>query len=500
MLERIAGLRDGVYRARTYLDHDGLTNTLYRIELALHKQGPRLVFDYTASDDQAPGFVNATRTGLMAGVYAGILPLLAFDLPWNEGVFRPVEIRSRKGSIVDAQYPAPVSQGPLGAMWLTEIVSTEALSKLVSTSDTLAREAQAAPAGAPDLFNVAGLNQYGEPAAAVFLDQTMTGGGAYAHRDGLTVQGQRCIMAGKTPNVESLEIGTPLLYLHRRLVPDTAGPGRNRGGQSAGAAYILHDAQRLHVLVACHGYQMPNSTGLFGGYPSGCNQRRYLRNSNIGDFLAAGRLPEDLRQLRGEEVSLDAKAPMFEFGAQDAYEWWPQAGGGWGDPLERELDRVAEDLRTGVISRSAATDLYGIALDTSGGVDAAASNKRRAEIRAGRMRWTAQRRLTVKPELSRAQRLAPAGEGAEHVRTANGDFFRCRCGSLLAPSGENWKAYANHAELPAEALGPNIRLHAQLRAHAYACPACGTLLGVEIRRDGEAPLHDIELFCLEAQS
>lgn len=493
MRNRLRGLRDGIYRARTYLDHDGLSNALYKIEVALHKRGDRLLFDYTPSDDQAPGFVNSTRTGLMAGVYAGILPLLAFDLPWNEGIFRPVEIRSRSGSIVDAQYPAPVSQGPLGAMWLIEVVSTEVLSKLVSTSDELAREAQAAPAAGPDLFNVSGLNQYREPAGAVFLDQTMTGGGAYAHRDGLTAQGQHNITAGKTPNVETMELGIPLLYLYRKLIPDTAGPGRNRGGQSAGAAYMLHGADKLHALVACHGYESPNSAGMFGGYPSGCNRRLYLRNTNVREVVAKGEIPQRLRALQGEEVALEAKAAVFEFGPDDVYEWWPLAGGGWGDPLERDIERVAQDLTAGVISVGAARSIYGVVIDDDGHVDRAASAARRAEVRAERIGWEAAQRLATKPNLSKATHIAPMGENTELVLTPSGAFLKCSCGQAIAPSRENWKLYAAHSEVPAESLGPNIRLHALLRAHLYACPGCGRLLGVEVRRENAAPLHDIEL-------
>jgi N-methylhydantoinase B len=365
----------------------------------------------------------------------------------------------------------------------------------VSTSDRLGREAQASPAGGPDLFNVSGLNQYGEQAGAVFLDQTMTGGGAYAHRDGLTAQGQRCITAGRTPNIESLEVGIPLLYLHRRLVADTAGPGRNRGGQSAGAAYILHDAQRLHVLVACHGYQSPNSVGLFGGYPSGCNRRLFLRNSNVRELVAAGRMPRHLAEITGDEVVLEAKAPMFEFGPDDVYEWWPQAGGGWGDPLERAIESIAEDLRTGVISEESATAIYGIALDPTGRVDSPASDVRRTTIRAERRAWSAERHMKSKPELTNAESIAPMGEGAQLVRGRSGVFVLCRCGNVLAPANENWKSYAGHAEVQAAALGANVTLHEFLHAHLYACGACGKLLGVEVRRDGDEPLHDIQLSC-----
>ncbi|MBV9473616.1 MAG: hydantoinase B/oxoprolinase family protein, partial [Solirubrobacterales bacterium] len=232
MRSRLLELPDGRFRARTYLDHDGHEDNLHRVEVTLTKEGDRLIFDYSRSSPQAKGFVNCTYTGLLAGVYAGVLPLLAHDLPWTDGIFRTIEVIAPPGLIVSAQWPAPVSQGPLGAMWLTETTSIEVMSKLAATSERYMREAQASPAAGPDIFTVDGLNQHGEPATGVVLDQTITGGGAYVHRDGLSPQGHHNIIAGKAPNVESLELIMPILYLYRRLLADTPGAGRTQGGQS----------------------------------------------------------------------------------------------------------------------------------------------------------------------------------------------------------------------------------------------------------------------------
>ncbi|WP_317153949.1 hydantoinase B/oxoprolinase family protein [Sphingopyxis indica] len=218
MRNRLRELPDGVFRAQAFLDHDGFENKIYKIHVELRKSGDRLIFDYSGSDDEAPGFINATRTGLLAGIYAGILPVIAFDLPWNAGLLRPVEVVSREGSVVSCKFPAPCSQGPLGAMWLVEVTTTEVISKLMASHPDYVAEAQAAPASGPDLFHIHGKNQYGEPATAPILEVMLSGGGAYAHRDGITVSGQRNITAGKAPNVEATELKLPVLYMYRRIV------------------------------------------------------------------------------------------------------------------------------------------------------------------------------------------------------------------------------------------------------------------------------------------
>jgi len=490
---RLRQLRDGRYRARSFLDHDGKQNRLYRVHVMLTKRGDRLSFDYSDSSPQVAGFVNSTRTGLLAGTYAGLLPILAYDIPWNEGVFRAVEVIAKPASIVQAQFPAPVSQGPLGTMWLIEVVATEALSKLMAASGEFMRESQASPKGGCDLFNVSGRNQYGEHFGGTLLDQTIAGGGAYQHRDGISGQGHRHITAGRMPNVESMELIMPVLYLYKRYLTDSAGPGRNRGGLSAGAAYVTHCSDHLRALVACHGYESPNARGLFGGYPSGCNRRRFMKETNVRALLDKGVVPASLDQLHGREVPLSAKPPMLEIEADDVYEWGPQAGGGWGDPLEREAERVAEDVRSAAHSAATARAIYGVALRADGAVDGEATDALRREIREGRMRWPRAQRLAGEIRADHVEGIGTFGDVGDFITIDGAAYLRCNCGCVIAPAAENWKHYACRAEATAGELGPRVALHADLVATRYACPGCARLLDVEVRLRSDEPLFDIEI-------
>ena len=491
--KRLSELPDGVFQAQTFLDHDGQQNKLYRIHVTLTKLGDKLTFDYTQSSPQAPGFVNATRTGLLAGIYSGMLPILGYDIPWNQGLFRQIEVIAHPGSIVSAEFPAPVSQGPLGTMWLIEVTATEALSKLMATDLAAMRESQAAPASGPDLFNVSGRNQYGEPTGGVFLDQTMTGGGAYRHRDGITVQGQRNITAGKTPNVESLELLMPVLYLYRKIIGDSGGAGRNRGGLSAGAAYILHGTEKLNVLTACHGYESPTSRGLFGGHPSGCNRRRLLKNTNVRSFLERGIMPTSLDGIEGDEITLSAKPPLFDFGLNDVYEWGPTAGGGWGDPLAREPERVAYDVTLAACHSDTARALYGVALTPDGKVNEPATEILRNTIRARRLASTPHKRMAEGIDTRGAEVTAHYGDQAQFVKHQGTAYLRCQCGHTLAPASDNWKDYACATNMAAGDLGPRVTLHEGLEATGYSCPACAQLLDVDVKLKGEAPLFDIAM-------
>ena len=490
--ERLRKLPDGIYRAQTFLDHDGVQNKLYRIHVEVTKKGDELTLDFSKSADQAPRFMNCTESGLLAGVRAGMLPILAFDVPWNEGVFKPMKVIARPGSIVSATFPAPVGQGPIGAMWLVETTVTEVLSKLVATSPELIGEAQASPNGGPDPIGFEGVNQYGEVMRGGNFDMVYVGGGAYSHRDGLSPQGHRHIPAIRLQNVERAENNQPLLYLFRKFLTDTAGPGRNRGGVSVGHGYILHDIDKMNVRFACHCYEAPSSLGMFGGYPAACNTRKLQKNANVRTQIAAGHLPVDIK---GELQKYPAKMTQPDtFGVDDVYENGPSAGAGWGDPLEREADRVAEDVRYELVSEAAARDIYGVIVTKDRKLDEKATDKRRAEIRAERLKWIAEKVLSGAPDArATGELVATIGDRASIQRIGSKAYFRCECGSCFAPAEENWKSYAKKALAAPSDLGPRIALHAELEAVRYACPSCARLHWVEIKMKGEAPLFDFEL-------
>ncbi len=493
--KRLRALPDGVYRSQKYLDHDGTDNKLFRVHVEMTKKGDSLILDFSKSADQSRRFMNSTESGMLAGIRAALLPILAYDVPWNEGVFNPMKVIAREGSIVSAKFPAPVSQGPLGAMWLVEMVVTEALSLMMSTNSESMVEAQAAPNGGPDGFSVHGVNQHGEQTHGSFLDQIYVGGGAYFDHDGLSPQGHRHIPAIRLQNVERNESHAPVLYMYRKFIPDTGGPGRNRGGISVGHAYVLHQSKRMQTRFACHCYESPISTGMFGGYPAACNTRRMLKNSSIRKTIDSGHIPYDAAAITGDLQVLPAKMKGgIDFTDQDYHEATPSAGGGWGDPIEREAQLVADDVRVNAVSHDAARDIYGVVVGEDFSVDAKATDARRSAMRAERLSWPAKKVLDKAPANGApGEVLALFGDRAKYVRIAGRSYLRCDCGCAMAPADENWKDYARQATTTAAELGPRIALHEELEAIRYACPACARLHWVELKLKSEEPLNDMEL-------
>ncbi|WP_160573870.1 hydantoinase B/oxoprolinase family protein [Actinomadura physcomitrii] len=487
---RLAKLPDARLHSRAFLDNDGGLGEVYEVDLVLTKRGDTLHFDYSGSSPQVNGYINCARSGMMAGIAAALLPTLAFDAPWNEGLFQPVEVECPEGLICNAARPAAVSGGALEAGWMVEMTAVECLSKLAACSDELLPEAQAAPAGGPDKFVLTGAGENGKRQTYVIMDCLATGGGAYSHRDGAWTQGQHNIERQRISNVEAVEMDSPLLYLWRGLVPDSGGAGRHRGGMSMGAVYAVHRGRDVTALNSAHGWEAPNSTGIFGGYPGAQNTRTVVHGSDVKARLAAGELP-NVDELSGERPVMRGRQGQYGLGEHDVLATVPQAGGGWGDPLDRPAADLQADLDLGAITPDAAVRLYGAVL-AEGRVAVEETERRRAGLRAERLAWPAEQPLPAAPE--GAVRLHPLGDRLAVLSTGEARWIGCACGAVLAPADQPWRRYAaRQVGHDVHEVGHATRLSGELELRRYACPACGTLHATDVVRRGADDLDDLRL-------
>ena len=247
--------------------------------------------------------------------------------------------------------------------------------------------------------------------------------------------------------------------------------------------------------MACHCYESPTSTGLYGGYPSACNTRNFLTDTTWRERLATGEMPFDTSELGGTQATFPAKmVKEVTFGAADVYESCPSAGAGWGDPLEREPEVIAGDVRFGEVSPEVAESIYGVVVRGDFSVDSTQTEALRAATREARLTWPVTQRLATAPARSAAgQLVAYHGDKASFEAIGGEVYFRCGCGAVIAPAKENWKNYACTSATEAHDLGPRITLHAELEVNRYACPVCARLLDVEVKRRDEPALFDVEI-------
>ena len=483
--ERLKSLPDGEWREVQFIDHDGHTPEIYRIELKLTKKMDTLTFDFTGTSPNARGLINSAYSGLIAGVLCGTYIQLAWDLPWNRGVQNCIEVISEMGTVNNCAYPAPCSMATISAVIVTIDTVFGSVARMLLASEDLRDEAMSMWTGSSIGPIVSGTSQHGHPFVYTEMSHFAGGGGARMDADGVDTGG---IVFNTTPNVaniEEVEADFPLLYLFRRHLEDSGGVGRFRGGRSAELAYVAWRAPEgyLEGSFAGTGGEMPNAIGLSGGLPGASIRLMMVSESGVHDALARGEMPPSrLEDIPGRHETLPVKHPRRAFGQNEVwYHNW-QGAAGLGDPIHRGPESVAHDLREGVISARAASEIYGLVLDSTGEADLEATARRREEIR--------RERLAGEPRMPNE---AAMPDGARKITDdlwlAEGRVV-CGCGETIGEAG-NPLARAKELIGPLTTAGP-------VRGEAYAalygaerfflcrqiCPGCGTQLETRVIMEG----------------
>lgn len=477
---RVAELPDGTARHSAYVDQVGDDGRIEHriVDLELSKRGDRLLLDFRGSADQAPAVVNCTRSGLLSGLVIGLMTTLVWDAPWcPAAIERSIEVVSRPGSVVDAAWPAGCSMATMAAGFAVTTVTAVAIGELLGRDDGLRTRALAAWAGAVGSVDVFGTDARGNRFGTVLLDTMAAGTGAGPVADGIDCGGFLRSIGCVIANVEHTEALFPLLYLFRRQEPDTGGPGRHRGGAGAGYAIIPHGVDRIDT-VSPHfsGSTEPESTGLAGGLPGATNAAIHIVGSGVLAARSAGKSAATPEELGGERRVLPGVANIA-LDADDVLLVITTGGGGYGDPIERDPDAVARDVRAGLVSLPGAQLQYGVVLGDDGGVDEPATREARAAIRAERMGPEAQFPAAA-AHVPDSDALMP--DGAVPVELPDGRGLRCpRCGHV-EPTVDGVDAAGLRRRLrplrAASRHNPDTGPNQPFLLEEIACPACGRLL------------------------
>lgn len=478
-VRKISSIPDGEWLGECYLDHDGKTERTYRYSVRLRKAGAGLTFDYRGTDPQVPSFINSPFGGVLSATYIALFAYMCGDIPWNSGIMRHVQIVSDEGALNNARFPAPVS-GALESIWNSMNAASAAVGKMLTCSEEQRESAMAVWQGSTQVYNLFGTNQYGEPYGSMIIYSGLGGAGARSFGDGHDNSGGLMAPRYTTINVEHAESLYPLLYLYRKRAVDSGGPGLWRGGVSAESAVTPHRTKEIWVRLTTSGSDHSHTAGLVGGYPGGASIARVKRR---GIDLEGKDIPGDWSDVLGDEEVLPAKA-SFKLLSGDVFSATPHGGGGYGDPLDRAVERVRQDVLDGTVSLENARAIYGVVLDgRSHVVDENASSNLKASVRAERIGG----RLAREGD---AGCTCAAGQTAGRLVRSNGKWHCANCAFQLAPEADNPKAACAIRDRPVVAGGPWVALRhsgdsPSVHLREYSCPACGRLLFVDERLKSE---------------
>lgn len=491
--DRLAGLPDGTWRHRTYIDFNG---KLYPLVAAMTKEGDRLIFDFRGSAPQAPATINATCRALIAVVRGYLCPSLCWDIPWCPSALgRAVEVISEQGTIVDARWPAGVSKSTTSTLWTVGRTVGILVGRMLAAADGGRRKAMAGWHGGTPVQDIFGIDQRGQAFGGALLDGLAGGGGARTWADGIDTGGYLGSMAVSIANVESYEFEYPILYLYRRQLCDSGGAGRFRGGAGITMMWTCHDAPEIPILVMhCIGAEVPLSPGISGGYPAVTNRFDIKRSTDLERQFAAGRIPGELDEIAGT-LERHPAISRSHLGRGEVFRCWVNGGGGFGDPVDREPERVRDDVLAGLVSEEMAERLCGVVLDAEGDVDLEATAARRTAIRKERLATAtigALRRVSAPVTL-----LGRLNEALGIARLDGTLMVVCRCGAVICQAAQPYKIHVPAAAYPLGRFIPDWTEPGdaanRLELREYYCPGCATLLETEVSRPDDPLLVDAEL-------
>ena len=473
---RIAELPRGEYCHRGWVEFD---EEAFLVRCTLRVHGRELVFDYSGSASECPYFFNSKPEIVRSELVVRVHQILAADVPFTDGILRPVRVVAPEGSIVNARPPAPIAAAHmhvgLMAMELGETCLKKALACALRASGLAERIT--APGGTTGM----GLSSWHGGETFLVMDGNAVGAGGAWDRDGIDMTGSHYGGPGLVyPDVETVEQTYPVRYLYKRLRRDAGGAGRFRGGASVEAAFTVHgEATRLEGTTLGMRRAIPLA-GLFGGYPGACTAFDLERD--------------------GVTRSLGLNAGGIPLGPGDVFRFANASGSGLGDPLERDPERVLADVREGYVSADTARTVYGVVLG-QWTVDAEKTRAARAAVRSRRRA----RALAPETRIDDPPRAAtPVGRLSavvEVVRSGGALVARCAaCGAGLARAPGSWKAGAAVAEttLGTPAYTAVSGAAAPLRAagavvlREHFCPGCARLLETEVVVGGTPPEADVQ--------
>lgn len=486
---RLTELPDGQWREVQYIDHDGHNPEIYKIICTMTKKGSRLKFDFTGTSPNARGLINCTYAGLQAACLTATYINLCWDIPWNRGVRDCMDIISELGTVNNCAYPAPCAMATISAVIVTVDSAWRCMSQMLLASKNYKREAMAVWSGTSMAPIFAGTSQHGFQFAATEMSHFGGGGGGCSEHDGVDTAGIVFNTTPNMPNIEDQEAEYPVLYLFRRHLQDSGGPGKFRGGRSGELAYTIYDAPAGHLegLFAGTGAEMPNAIGIAGGLPGSAISIARVVNTDIKSKIdARTALPDRLKSINGELEWLICKHVRSPINTGDVwYHSW-QGGGGYGDPILRDTAFVETDVARGAVSKEVCNTVYGVVLSADGKADQPATKAKRDQLRTARK--SAAKKASI-DGLNWSYQGKGRTEIAEAlvIDTENKSVSCGQCGHRHCSSDDNLLDHLGLIEVHPSAAGPvrgEVYDRGRFKMRQFICTNCGGLADVQINLAG----------------
>ncbi len=353
----IRRIPDGTYEFWDFMDDDKVTRIPLRVRLKMTVADGHLTLDLTGTDPQVRAAYNVPTNGQrnywITIRLTNFLTTYDSTMPRNAGIYRTVKAILPKGILMNAEFPDACGVRSSPSLRVSGTVN----GALLKANPDL----MPAPSGGNSMpFALAEFDPEGIERHVQVIEPMRAGMGAMKGQDGVDGRDTSLNNMCNHP-VETVETDMGIVFRRYDIRPDSGGPGKSRGGVGQIVTIeVLRDGGTI-LARGMERLRFP-AYGVLGGKP-GANMRGILNRG------------------RPDEKEL-AKLDTLAVNAGDTVTFMMAGGGGYGDPYERDPERVREDVAVGFVSPEAAARDYGVAVDDDGDVDEAET----ARLRAARVK------------------------------------------------------------------------------------------------------------------
>jgi N-methylhydantoinase B/oxoprolinase/acetone carboxylase alpha subunit len=358
MRQELREMPDGIYTYEGYaIDNDGIIDEPLKLRTTVIIEDDEMIVDYSGSAKQARGPVNCTYGVTASATYNALLHLTDKDIPSNHGCYRPVTIIAPPSTIVNVEYPGASVGGN------SEIHPHLVMAIYAALKDALPDRVSAFDGGTSALLAIGGIHpDTGEMFANLSNEGCGWGGRATKDgNDGQCIPNGNCAIAP----IEVLETRYPILHREFALNEGSGGAGRNRGGLGyTREIEIRSEELRVSGFIERN---IIEPEGFFGGQPG-----------KTSAFLVKVQNRDSYQTMKEAfSTKCDGKFSDIYMHQGEIIRLVTSGGGGYGDPLERDFERIERDIAEQYISREQAEAEYRVVLREDGTVDPEATTRLR---------------------------------------------------------------------------------------------------------------------------
>ena len=332
--DAIGAIPDGTYVFEDWMDDNGVEDVPIELRCAVTVQGSDVTIDLSGSADEQGGPFNCPLGYTLTTCRFALKRLTTPELPPNSGEYRPLTVIAPERTIFNPAPPSPVFCGAWTSLRLSDMI-------VQALAPALPERVPAENSG-DIIVALAYLKDPVTRRLSFFFDLGGLGHGAVSGKDGMSALIHPIQAGSESMPAEILETRMPVVKTSFELVRDSGGAGTYRGGLSAaaefefesdGEAVVVAEKTRASEVRGVEGGKSPPSKNAVIVYPGTDDELRLGKKADVtinpGDRLVVQ----------------------------------PAGGGGFGDPLARDPERVAWDVLNEYVSPGQAQQVYGVVVD-----------------------------------------------------------------------------------------------------------------------------------------